>query len=330
MTQTTISVAMCCSQGGERYVGEQVRSILRQRRPPDELVISDDASTDATLEVAEEAAAEAAFPVKVLRNSASLGAAVNFQKAISQAEGDVIALSDQDDVWAYDRLAVMEEALAERPAAGAVFSDAELVDQDLRPLGATVWQAIRFTPSEQRRFPRGGGLAVLMRRNVVGGATMAFRAGFRDLILPIPPTGLHDIWIAVLLAAVSEVALIPTPLMLYRQHGANEVGAGSSGLYSQLVARAAAGDITSDEIAHFLAARERLLSHLRDEGHPAVRVLDAKLSHLRARANLPGNRLARTGPILRELVTLKYSRYSRGWRSCAFDFLFRQPATPPA
>ena len=93
-----LSIALA-TYNGAVYLKEQLESIAAQTRTPDELVISDDQSTDDTLRVIEEFAATAGFPVRLSVNEANLGIAKNFEKAISLCRGDLIFLSDQDDVW---------------------------------------------------------------------------------------------------------------------------------------------------------------------------------------------------------------------------------------
>ncbi|MGA8529432.1 MAG: glycosyltransferase, partial [Acidobacteriaceae bacterium] len=100
-----ISVAMA-TYNGEKYIREQLDSIARQSLLPYELVVTDDGSTDGTLEMVEDFARSAPFPVKIHRNDVRLGFADNFFKAASLCEGELIAFSDQDDVWLEDKLSV--------------------------------------------------------------------------------------------------------------------------------------------------------------------------------------------------------------------------------
>jgi hypothetical protein len=99
-----------------------------------------------------------------------------------------------------------------------------LVDAKRRPLGCRLWSAIRFTPAEQRRWHAGQAIDVLLRHNVVTGATLAFRAEYRDLVLPIPGGWVHDGWLALLIAAVADTVAIAEPLIEYRQHAAQQTG----------------------------------------------------------------------------------------------------------
>ena len=138
-----ISIAMAV-YNGDRFIGEQLESFVRQTRLPDELVVSDNASTDRTVEIVRDFARRAPFKVRLLINDRNLGAAKNFERAITECTGDVIFLSDCDDVWYPNKVSVMEQALAESPRAGVAVCDADLVDENLEPLGGRLWPALGF------------------------------------------------------------------------------------------------------------------------------------------------------------------------------------------
>src|SRR6185436_20539861 len=118
-----ISVAMCTFNGAE-FLPAQLQSILTQSRPPDEIVICDDGSTDNTRNLLEKLAAESSIPITTHINDQNLGSVKNFERAITLCTGDVIALSDQDDVWRNDKLQRFESVLNKSHSAGMVFSDA--------------------------------------------------------------------------------------------------------------------------------------------------------------------------------------------------------------
>jgi glycosyltransferase involved in cell wall biosynthesis len=329
-----ISVAMCTYNGG-RYVREQLESIAAQSRRPDELVVCDDRSTDDTAEVVREFASRAPFRVRLHVNESNLGSTGNFEKAISLCGGDIVALSDQDDHWMPEKLARTEAALAAEPGVGMVFSDAEVVDDSLRPLGYTVWQHVAFGPEERRSVRGGGAFDLFLMRNVVAGAAMAFRSRFKELILPIPDDFnltrdgrilLHDGWAALLISAVAGVALIDEPLMKYRQHPKQQVGAADAADAGAAGLRAAASrqNFFAAEIGQLVAVRERLVAQVpaADRGG-AVAKLDSKIAHLRARAGMPRRRSRRLPSVLREMLTLRYHLYSNGARSAAKDLFGR-------
>src|SRR5579872_584318 len=160
-----LSVALC-TYNGAAYLPSQLESIAAQERLPDELVATDDCSTDDTLEILEAFAATAPFPVRISRNVANLGFAQNFARAISLCDGDLIALCDQDDVWMPARLGATEAVLAEDADVGLVCSDAELVDADLRPTGETLLGRLGLKPAERELLGGDRGVEVLLHRNV--------------------------------------------------------------------------------------------------------------------------------------------------------------------
>lgn len=313
-----LSVALC-SHNGERFLAEQLASIRRQTRPPDEVVIRDDASSDETADVIRRFAAGAPFPVRVEVNPATVGSTRNFSRAVAACSGDVIVLADQDDVWLPDKLNRLEAALRENPAAGFAFSNAEVVDDRLNPLGYTLWGAIGFGPREQERFRRGGAFEALLRRYRVTGATMAFRAAYRGLILPIPAGWVHDAWIALLIAAVAPCAPIPEPLIRYRQHPGQQHGGRRRGLFAQYrAARQLTRGRCEAVAARYAAAYDRL------KGVPGVppeslRRLEGKVRYARRRAEMRTPGAWRLPRVVREVCRGNYGRYSLGWKAVAQD-----------
>lgn len=319
----TISVALC-TYNGDRFLADQLASLAAQSRLPDEVVVCDDGSSDGTLRILQAFAESAPFPVAVHRNDRQLGVALNFSRAISLCSGSVVALADQDDVWMHRKLERVGAIFDERPSVGAVFSDAELVDERLQPFGRTLFEAIGFSERRQERFRQGGALEVLLSRSVCCGATLAFRAECRSAVLPVPPSGLHDVWLAVILSASTEMVGLSEPLIRYRQHADNQIGAPTSGLRTNL-ARRRRQMALGDELAHYREMATRI-ARQRGVDSQATARLNAKIRHLEVRHGLPGDRHRRLQPVLTEFARGRYHRYSRGLRSAGFDLVFRQPA----
>ena len=312
----SLSVALA-SYNGERYIGEQLDSIARQTRLPDELIVSDDASSDSTPALVRDFAQRAPFPVRFLQHE-RLGSTRNFELAITACKGDIIFLCDQDDVWYPDKIKVIEAAFINRPEAGAVFTDADVVDEDLRPLGSRLWKFFRFKSREQARLTAGDALGVLLRHPVATGATMAFRSSFRDFLLPIPPTW-HDAWIALLIGAASHLVALPTPLIAYRQHRDNQVGIPQPGRNRDKTV----ADIYGRQLLLYETAQARLLD-FGDRfpiGAQGVYRFKEKLIFLRAGAALPRSRWRRLPGALRELLLLRYHSYARGLSTFCRDLL---------
>ena len=324
MIRPRFSIALC-TYNGAKFLREQLDSIIAQERQPDELIACDDGSRDATVEVLRVFAQTAPFPVQIHVNDVTLRSTKNFEKAIQLCSGDFIAFSDQDDVWHPTKLAKLEERLVYNPDVGAVFSDAEMVDDGLRPLGFRLWESVRFGGAEQRMLRRGRGMDVLLKHNVVTGATMAFRSAFREPLLPFAPEWVHDGWVALLIAARSELDFVDEPLIKYRQHAHQQLGAPKKTLLGR--ARRLAADPTGyatksvdayiADLARFTALSERL-AHLRS-APKLLRKIEAKRGHLAARANLPRNRLKRASIILSELRKGNYWKFSNSWSSVIRD-----------
>src|ERR1041384_7413645 len=188
MKTMNLSIALA-TYNGAAFLKEQLESIAVQTRTPDELIISDDQSTDDTLTLIEDFVETAGFPVRVSVNESNLGTAKNFEKAISLCRGDLIVLSDQDDVWHPDKLESVERIFDAKPQLSLVFSNAELVDEALRRFDETLFDLVDFNDRKQRLVKSGRALDVQLRENLVCGCTVAFRASLKELILPISSEG---------------------------------------------------------------------------------------------------------------------------------------------
>lgn len=198
-----ISVCMA-TYNGAAFVQAQLHSILASPQV-DEVVVSDDGSSDATLA---RIAALGDARVRVVAGPRA-GLVRNFENALSQARGDVVFLSDQDDVWLPDKVDIVMRALA----------DADLVVTDCRVVDAAL-QVV--APSFFRQHRSGPGFARNLSRNSYLGCCMAFRRGVLDRALPFPVAlPMHDWWIGLVAERSARVAFVDVPLVLYRRHGGN-------------------------------------------------------------------------------------------------------------
>lgn len=216
-----VSVAMCTYNGGE-YLPAQLDSILNQTYPPDQLIICDDGSNDGTRAILADYARLFPDTVHVHENETNLGVVKNFEKAIQLTTGDVIALSDQDDVWELDKL---ERQLVALKVHGAdlVFHNAAVVSASLERR-TDFWGTLTPPYSHGHlRDPRCG-LIELVHRNVVQGASMMFRASLKNFITPIPRFWFYDRYIAVMAVLLGTVYDLNMELLRYRQHESQHLG----------------------------------------------------------------------------------------------------------
>ncbi|MFL6230749.1 MAG: glycosyltransferase family 2 protein [Pyrinomonadaceae bacterium] len=327
----TFSVAMC-TYNGARYLAAQLASLSAQTHLPGELVVCDDRSEDETREIVQDFSARAPFCVRLHVNGRCLGSTKNFERAISLCTGDLIALSDQDDVWLPQKLERLAAYFAAQPCTGMVFSDAEVVDENLRSTGRSLWNLVGFADAEQRLIRCGRALDVLLPGWTVTGATMAFRATFKGLVLEIPDDlpVIHDGWIGAVVAAVAGVEFITEPLIKYRQHPRQQIGApprGAAEMTRQSGLRSVVSAAhRSNDYERLIKIAERIslrLSERKDfsDSDGARSQLDALVGHLRTRADLPESRLRRAPYVLRELLSHRYHLYSKGTRSAVKDLL---------
>lgn len=317
---------------------EQLDSFLCQTRLPDELIVCDDCSTDATQRIIEEFAAASPFPVRLYVNETNLGSTGNFEKAIRLCAGDVIFLSDQDDVWLPERMAKFETVFESKSDVGLVFCDAELVDENLQPLDRRNWEMLGFTDKMQKKFLDGDSFSLLLYRNVISGCAMAFRARYRNLILPMPDNlqyVIHDYWIAILLSTICRIDLIDEPLVKYRQHAKQQVGASVvlvGGSVKPLLETLSLKDLSGrfEQTYSFVNLLERMESIrtrlLILEGKyykSAIDDLTRHIVHLRSRTIIQNKHKWRLPIVVKELATLRYHRYSNGVSSAFKDLLFK-------
>ena len=203
-----VSIAMA-TYNGEKYLQEQLDSFLAQTRLPDELVITDDCSADNTLAIIEKFAASAPFEVRWGRNEENLGYTGNFNKALMKATGDLVFLSDQDDVWFPEKLERMERYALEDPEALVVMNDAALTDHALNDTGLTKLGQIATAGMSDSSF--------------VMGCCAAVRRELLELCLPIPAGYMgHDNWIVEMAEGVGRKRVFRDVLQCYRRHDENE------------------------------------------------------------------------------------------------------------
>ena len=138
-----ISVALC-TFNGEKFISQQLDSILSQSVPVDEIVVCDDGSTDSTCQILEQYAAQSQS-IRLIKNEHNLGYIANFEKAIRLCQGDYIFLSDQDDIWHPDKVAESIGYLSSSGMFGA-FTDARIIDTDGKETGHTLFQLLNLRP----------------------------------------------------------------------------------------------------------------------------------------------------------------------------------------
>lgn len=198
---------------GEQFIREQIKSILIQLGTDDELIISDDSSTDDTLKIISQFDDSR---IQVLTNQSPRSATRNFENALRHATGDVIFLSDQDDVWFPNKMSIMMPYLEKYDL---VVSNCNFIDGVGKPMGESFFENFHSGPGFLKNFTK----------NTFLGNCMAFRRSVLDKALPFPEE-LHratryliyqDVWLGLLANALFSVAFIPDKLSSFRRHSGN-------------------------------------------------------------------------------------------------------------
>ncbi|HXF45302.1 MAG TPA: glycosyltransferase family 2 protein [Burkholderiaceae bacterium] len=315
-----VSIALC-TFNGERFVREQLESIWRQTRLPDEIVAVDDASADGTWAVLARCAAESPVPIRLMRNPQRLGYAQNFERAISLCAGEIVFLCDQDDVWMPEKIALMCVPFERDTSVMLVHSDALLVNAELKPLGVRLFRALGLTSAERAEEDSGNAFALLLKRNIVTGATCAIRREVYAHATPFDPNFVHDEWLALHAALRGRLVRLEQPLIRYRQHQANQIGAPPLGSVAR-TRRLLAGRVVSRKQQEVrLTALLRRLHRMKPAQASATVAVSKALGLVHVRAALPGIRLLRLPVIAYLLLSGQYSSHARGLHTAIRDML---------
>jgi GT2 family glycosyltransferase len=204
-----ISVALTTCNG-IRYLKQQIDSVMQQLGALDELVISDDGSTDGTIELIIQLA-EADRRIRWLEGPQQ-GLVQNFAHALRYCQGDFIFLCDQDDVWLDDKVNHIMAVFANSPKTLLIQHNARFTDEQLKPLERTVFQW-----RHSRR-----GIVTNLIKNRYQGCAMVFKRQLLRLVLPFPADiPMHDQWIGLVAELAGKVIFLDEVLMLYRRHSDN-------------------------------------------------------------------------------------------------------------
>ena len=226
-----LSVALC-TYNGARYIREQIESILQQTMPVDEIVVCDDGSTDETLTIIESLRKGAQTDICIHRNETNLGVCANFQKAVNLCNGDIIFLSDQDDIWHRDKVGTVVDYFDKHGGKQVVFTDGQLVDDVGAPIdNGTLWKCFGVNGRCLKQIEDGFGIEIFAFENRATGATMAIRREFKytsSFSCFCIDDILHDGALAMLALTNNQLGYINKCLIDYRIHSNQECGIGES------------------------------------------------------------------------------------------------------
>ena len=216
---TSYSVALC-SYNGEKYIHQQIDSILNQTHRPSEIVVCDDGSTDRTPEILAEYQKQYPEIFRIHFNEINLRSVKNFEKAISLCSKAIIFLSDQDDIWAENKAEKIVSFLDNHAEIDVVATNGFCIDVHEK---YSLWDAPVFLKEKGKNIDY---FEIILLCNIATGASMAFRAALKPEIMPFPVLKdyHHDEWIALNTARKGRFEFLNDKLFYYRTHQEQQVG----------------------------------------------------------------------------------------------------------
>ena len=211
-------ISVCiATYNGEKFIHQQLQSILKQLRPDDEVIISDDSSSDATIRIVKSFEDRR---VRILEGQIYQSPIFNFENALAHSTGEIIILADQDDVWLDNKV---ETVLLEIKDADLILSDCAIINE-------------RGQVTEKSFFKLNGskkGFIKNLIKNSYLGCCLALRRSVLNKALPFPKNiPMHDWWIGLVCEVFFKIKIVPQPLMLYRRHGINATPTGEESRFS--------------------------------------------------------------------------------------------------
>jgi glycosyltransferase involved in cell wall biosynthesis len=214
-TQFPLVSVVMATYNGERFLKEQLDSIISQTYPNLEIIVVDDASKDGTLAILE-SYAQAHSNLHVYKAEQNLGYIRNFEKGMRLCRGEYIALSDQDDIWLPEKISTLMRVRGDH---ALIYCNSELIDAEGNSLGfklTDIKNLLSFhSPFNYITGNTASGHAMIIKREVV------------EYALPLPGMVTHDYWIGFISTLFSPLKFVDEALVRYRQHGGNVVGVNS-------------------------------------------------------------------------------------------------------
>ena len=215
MPETTVVLA---TYNGERYIADFLKSLVAQSYRDFDIVVSDDCSADETIVIIE--SFQGLLNISISQQISNVGPSLNFSRATMMATGNFVAFADQDDVWHPDKLSLMVDTMksGDIKAPRLVFCDLEITDEKLKMISASFFS--------DKRSSTCGRIEDFIISNHVPGCAMLINKPLLELAMPVPPSfKMHDWWFAITASAFGTITFVARPLVSYRQHANNAIGA---------------------------------------------------------------------------------------------------------
>jgi len=248
-----VDILMAC-YNGENFLAEQLQSLFNQTHQHFTLLIRDDGSTDNTLTIIEQFSRKYPKKIQVVPSNRRLGVKGNFSELMKASQADYVMFSDQDDIWMAEKIEKSLEKLIEMETLCGcdmpllVHTDLTVIDQNGAIKADSFFKYTKLYPENFQTLNR------FLTQNVVTGCALIMNKTLCRLAYPIPQeTFMHDWWVALVASALGRVVSIAAPIIHYRQHTSNALGAKKFGSWGHLKERLSNLWI-EDEMKHNQAA----------------------------------------------------------------------------
>lgn len=322
-----ISVAMA-SYNGAKYIREQIESIANQTVKPDELVISDDCSTDNTIRSIKEVTDNSGLNVRLICNKHNLGFSKNFSQALENTTGDIVFLSDQDDVWLPIKIEKCIDFFDKNSRIQFLLHDSKVVDENLNSIG---FNKYNWNPRIRNNVKYN------IINNGVFGNCCVVRKEFLKNVLPVPDIFCHDEWLGKVAFQFGLMGVISDTLILYRRHSSTvSLGTPSKNIIYRILSRKIKSLFNDINPIYLKYEKEKIyldfLNSLDKENLLAfipLNKLENQIKKSEYLCNLFELRLKtlslpipqRYLNIIRNVYTLKYLPFDNSWKRIVEDFI---------
>ena len=212
---------LMATYNGEKYIREQIDSILSQTYSNFNLIISDDASSDATVNILKEYANKDER-IKIFKQDKNLGVVSNFEFLLNKVENEFFMFADQDDIWEENKIEKSIDKLKEEDA-DLVYTDLKVVDEDLKKISDSYWNLKGF----KKKVYKYNNFESLYLNNYITGCTILCKSKWIKEILPLPKLSeyiIHDYWLALIVSMNGKISYLSDTTIQYRQHEENSIG----------------------------------------------------------------------------------------------------------
>ncbi|MEI2428557.1 glycosyltransferase, partial [Priestia megaterium] len=306
-----------CSYNGERYIEQQINSILQQIRLPNEIIVIDDNSSDDTFNIARDIVNNIDIGAQIIceRNIKNLGYVKNFEKASQKATGDIVVFADQDDWWYPEKLQKIEQVFEENPTINFAFSDGEVVDSKLNKFNFSLLDSKGIKREDKSKIKDGELFSYLLKYNIVTGATMAVKREFLSQLIPFPEVWVHDAWVSMIASEKQQYYYIDECLIKYRIHENNNIGT-SKGMLRQVQSLKKQKNTAKRNFEQTKQLLNYSEAHFSDFNKSIIK---DKNIFFESRYNYPNNSIIRFFCVFKNVLKGNYKRFANGKKSALKD-----------